>query len=193
MEIDIESSSFSQEQYRANASYSASFMPESSNPEEYHFGVRMLEEIISLFILFIDEHDEYSHLRSIDISLIKPNDWVCSINHGAAIVIEIIGDIVLLSKNGEQIEEKKTDIRPMDEYISNLKFEDINKIYSFIRSKMEKISFTEIDFFSTFSEYFRIDAKMLYNALSVNIQASILTELDRKTNCLSKRNIYSLW
>jgi len=82
--------------------------------------------------------------------------------------------------NGDIVTAKRTQIKPIDEYINKLKITDISLLYTFIRSNMKDNLFGEIEYFYIFSEYFKINEKTLYSSLPIKIQSTLLSALKNK-------------
>jgi hypothetical protein len=84
---------------------------------------------------------------------------------------------------------KLGEIKILDEQILRLKSGDISFIYNDFK-KNTKIE-SHVDFFYTFTEYFKINEKLLYESLSTRVKNEILEELDERTGCLKKLNVFN--
>jgi len=75
---------------------------------------------------------------------------------------------------------------------SKLKKVDINEVYGYIIDEISK-SYTLIDIFSEMCVYFDINPSKFYNSLSNAYKEELISELDKKTNILDKKNIKKLF
>jgi hypothetical protein len=75
---------------------------------------------------------------------------------------------------------------------SKLKKVDINEVYGYIIDEISK-SYTLIDIFSEMCVYFDINPSKFYNSLSNAYKEELVSELDKKTNILDKKNIKKLF
>jgi hypothetical protein len=75
---------------------------------------------------------------------------------------------------------------------AKLKKVDINDIYGYIIDEISK-KYTLIDIFSEMCVYFDINPSKFYGSLSNAYKEELISELDRKTNILNKKNIKKLF
>jgi len=82
----------------------------------------------------------------------------------------------------------------IDEFsgITRLKKIDINEVYGFIVDELLS-KYSRIDIFSEMCNYFNIQSSKFYNSLSNVYKEDLITELDKKTGILSKKNINKLF
>jgi len=82
----------------------------------------------------------------------------------------------------------------IDEFVNvtKLKKIDINEVYGFMVDELIK-KYSRIDLFSELCNYFNIPPSKFYNSLSNVYKEDLITELDKKTGILSKKNINKLF
>ena len=76
--------------------------------------------------------------------------------------------------------------------VTRLKKIDINEVYGFMVDELIK-KYSRIDLFSELCNYFNIPPSKFYNSLSNVYKEDLITELDKKTGILSKKNINKLF
>lgn len=75
---------------------------------------------------------------------------------------------------------------------TKLKKVDINEVYGYIIDEIAK-NYTLIDIFSEMCVYFDINPSKFYSSLSNAYKERLVSELDKKTNILDKKNIKKLF
>tara|TARA_B100001287_G_C22509082_1_gene447333 strand:+ start:69 stop:512 length:444 start_codon:yes stop_codon:yes gene_type:complete len=82
----------------------------------------------------------------------------------------------------------------IDEFANAIKLKklDINEVYGFMVDELAA-NYSRIDIFSEMSSYFNIHPTKFYNSLSNVFKEELITELDKKTGILSKKNINKLF
>lgn len=82
----------------------------------------------------------------------------------------------------------------IDEFANAIKLKklDINEVYGFMVDELAS-NYSRIDIFSEMSNYFNIHPTKFYNSLSNVFKEELITELDKKTGILSKKNINKLF
>jgi len=108
---------------------------------------------------------------------------------------ELIHYELLAKEIHEQIETSRfKKFNKIDEFhtATKLKKLDINEVYGFILDELIA-RYSRIDIFSSLSEYFNIHPTKFYNSLSNVFKEELITELDKKTGILSKKNINKLF
>lgn len=75
---------------------------------------------------------------------------------------------------------------------TKLKKVDINEVYGYIIDEISK-NYTLIDIFSEMCVYFDINPSKFYNSLSNAYKEALVSELDKKTGILDKKNIKKLF
>jgi len=75
---------------------------------------------------------------------------------------------------------------------TKLKKVDINEVYGYIVDEISK-NYTLIDIFSEMCVYFDINPSKFYSSLSNAYKERLVSELDKKTNILDKKNIKKLF
>tara|TARA_B100000513_G_scaffold68461_1_gene27287 strand:- start:10 stop:453 length:444 start_codon:yes stop_codon:yes gene_type:complete len=82
----------------------------------------------------------------------------------------------------------------IDEFTNTTKLKkmDINEVYGFIVDELLD-RYSRIDMFSEVASYFNIHPTKFYNSLSNVFKEGLISELDKKTNILSKKNINKLF
>lgn len=181
--------------FTVDSEYSKNYLGDTYEPEYYNRLKSILGNIVESFDEFLNTHDEYSYLRSIDIDKVGVNDRVfvtdvcCT---GIIMQTSIDNFNFIVNINGQMVTVEKSGIKPVDEYINKLKIPDICLLYTFIREKVDKQLFTEIEYFHVFTEYFKINEKTLYNALPRNIRGILLNALNERIGCFKKEKAVAL-
>lgn len=182
--------------FAVNQKYSDSYLQDRYNPEEYQQEQIINDAITTAFTSFIKAYPEYSYLRSVDINRIKVGDVVNILNYDKPANIKRFkpkSNTVICVLNGEEIEVPVSDLRTVDAFLTRLKAVDIQLLYTYIRSKVSKEIFGDIEYFSIFSEYFRINETTLYQALPVDIKQILLTELNERTGVFKSKGVRPLY
>ncbi len=185
----------SQPNFSVNSEYSSLYLENNYKPERYNRLNRILDGITASFDEFLDSHEKYAYLRSIDIDKVGKHDRVFVTEmQCTGIIMSINGETFTVNVNGETISIGKKGIKPVDEYINKLKIPDICLLYTFIRERIDKVFFSEIEYFHVFSEYFKINEKTLYSALPMDIQGILLDELNKSIGVFKKKKVVeSMW
>jgi len=197
--------------YSVENNYSSGMLEDIYNPEEHYNKIQMTESLSAAVDSMIEANPKYTYLRSIDVSKATNGDKIYLIKQAdepilrptkknenievkvlCTIVDRVGEDYFLSDDNDNSYIVKKSDIRPVDEYINKLKSSDISFIYVNVKKFMSNIN-NEIEYFDIFSTYFRLHEKVLYCSLSFNEQQILLKELEKATGILGKKNIIPLW
>lgn len=185
--------------YNAASDFSSSFHSDAYNPETYNYFKGITTSIQKYLDVFVEKNPQFDNLRTLDTSKLKPRD--CIGYNGKQIGdFSCTGRIFIIESivNGEYHVQclglesrfvfKPGEIKILDEQILKLKSSDI----SFIYNEFKKGTNTEshVDFFYVFTEYFKINEKLLYESLSGRVKNEVLSELDGRTGCLKKMNTF---
>lgn len=84
-------------------------------------------------------------------------------------------------------------IESMNNPIVRLKAHDISFLYNGIRKYFNDLPSGEMEFFDVFTDYFKINPKICYQSLPVNIRSELIKELQERTNILDKKGRVPLW
>lgn len=192
---DYDTGASDQPSFSVESEYSSLYLENNYEPERYNRLNNILKDITISFDKFLDTHEKYAYLRSIDVDKVGKNDRVYLTDmQCTGIIMQIDGETIVVNVNGQPVSVTKTGIKPVDEYINKLKIPDISLLYTFIRERVDKKMFTEIEYFYVFSEYFKINEKTLYNALPMNIQASLVDELNKKVGIFKNQGqVQNIW
>ena len=182
-----------QNQYSINNQYSSHY-DNNYEPERYREMSEIHLGIESGFCDFLEVHEEYSYLRSIDVNKATIGDQI-SCSKGTGTIVKIIDGLYNVQIPGtiEIVELYKEELKPVDEFINRLKIADIFSLYTHIRKSIDMQLYGEIEYFFVFSEYFKINEKTLYNALSVDIQTILMAELNKRTGIFKKKDVEPKW
>lgn len=168
-----------QANFEIEAGYSNTYLSSNYEPERYQRLENILNGITIIFDEFLDTHEKYAYLRSIDMDKVGINDRVFVTDMlCTGIIMSCDNGIYIINVNGEVVETTKAGVKPVDEYINKLKIPDIRLLYTFIRDKIDQKIFSEIEYFYVFSEYFKINEKTLYGSLPMDVKGILLGELD---------------
>jgi len=168
--------------FSVDTSYAKTYLTDSYEPEKYNELRIIHDELSENFNRFIEEHEEYSHFRTISIGSMRANDVVDVYNVGEVTINEINSDqVIVTDKRNHQHCVSRSDLRPKDSIISKLKARDINILYTYLKNHASKI-IDNILFFYVFSEYFKLNEKNLFNALSDKEKQQLLKSLNKKLN-----------
>jgi hypothetical protein len=180
--------------FEIDNNYQDQYLDENYEPERYNIMKNLLSGITKSFDDFLDEHKKYHYLRSIDISKVGINDRIMIIEPCCTgIIINISEDTCIVQVNGSMMETSTTNIKPVDEYINKLKIADISLLYEYIRNKADSRTYDEIEYFFVFSEYFKINEKTLYNAMSTETQSILLNELNKRVGLFGKKKVEAMF
>lgn len=184
-----------QPNFEIDTEYSNAYLGSNYEPERYQRLESILNGITISFDEFLNTHEKYAYLRSIDMDKVGVNDRVfVSDMQCTGLIMSYENGIYIVNVNGELIEVTSSGVKPVDEYINKLKIPDICLLYTFIRERVDQKMFSEIEYFHVFSEYFKINEKTLYNALPMDVQGILLNELNKNVGVFKKGNdVEDMW
>lgn len=179
--------------YDISPQYNTKHLDSNYNPERYRMISNMescINDSISEFVLL---NPELSFLNDISISTIGKGCTVKDVNEIQYQVLDKKGDILVLKNQSGKRELNILDIRPIVDVSSKLTLENISKLYMFIRDKMDKMLFNDIDYFDIFTEYFRLNPATTYEALPINIKTELLNKLNESSHIFKDKNNPGIW
>lgn len=199
-----ESPESEEDEGKDDGSYDSSYTPEKTDfgmkyqgnlqydAEEANLYGGIQEDLLESFDKFLNSHEEYSYLRSIDLNKIKVGDSIAMINQCGFVKLEYDFEDkkgnLLVSSDGVITAASRSCIKPLDEYINELRFVDISLLYTEVMKGMSNKHVDCIEYFYVFSEYFRINEKILYNSLPVEEKEQLLDSLNKRTGILKRKN-----
>jgi hypothetical protein len=126
-------------------------------------------------------YEQYKEILPIIEGKIGKGDKVGVVNKkGAGTITDISAGFYRIKMNDDIVTVKRSEIKPVDEYVNRLKAHDISNLYVFIRKNMKDNLFGEMEFFYIFSDYFKLNERTLYTSLPSKIQGDLLTLLRKK-------------
>ena len=150
--------------------------------EENFYG----DKIDKFFIRFLNKHQKFDFLRSINLNNTIEGDFVIFAESSKFAEIISIDDetydetIFEIKINDSLLKVKQSELKPIDEFVNRLKKDDIELIYCFIKSLMDDIYFNERLFFINFCEYFKLPIATVVVALPYLIKKEIFSGMTRE-------------
>lgn len=182
--------------FAADTRYSDAYHNDAYDPEKYNYMRGIFTSIQTHMEEFVMANPKFDPIRMMDISKLKPGDNVSVSNSSdkkvpnikACSIKSIEGDIFTLMCGNVEIVVMTRDIKVMDEAILRLKGADISFMYNTFKKSTNTES--HVDFFYAFTEYFKMNEKQVYDSLSNRVKNEILEELNDRTGCIKKMNVF---
>lgn len=178
---DYGGSESSSPKYSMHPTFSGAYYNDIAKPEDYYTNITILNDIMNAFSKFIEQHEKYGYLRIIDISKIKKGDKVSVVGLDDEYeILDMDGDTIIINHDGNPAHIEKQNIRLIDDCLSKLKRTDISFIYTEVNKITNNDHYSCIEFFSIFSEYFKINEKTLYSSLPRILQLELTDSLKKR-------------
>lgn len=126
---------------------------------------------------------------------IEPGSFAIELDKKTVYEILYVFSTSVLVKNDKKIRIiEKSSLRPCDDLISKIDPTEIYGLYSQLEEfvSVTKSDYDCIEYFSYFSDYFKIDEKILYNLLPIELKNKLLTLLNRRVQVKIK-SINTTW
>lgn len=172
--------------------YNNKHLDSNYNPERYRMISNMETCINDSIPEFVSSNPELSFLNDISMNTICVGSNVKDVNDVPYKVIKKNGDSVVIENSTGKKEINIYEIRPLIDVSSKLSIESISKLYMFIRERMDKMLFSDIDYFDIFTEYFRLNPAITYEALPVSIKTELLNKLNESSHIFKDKTL-GLW
>ncbi len=174
--------------YDISPQYNTKHLDSNYNPERYRMVSNMescINDSISEFVIL---NPGLSFLNDISLSTICKGCNVKDVNDVQYQVLDKKGDILVLKGAAGKKEMNIYDIRPIVDVAAKLNLESISKLYMFIRERMDKMLFNDIDYFDIFTEYFKLSPGTTYEALPINIKTELLNKLNEASHIFKEKH-----
>jgi hypothetical protein len=138
---------------------------------------------------FIEKNPVFKSLKNKEKELLEFGDFVGILNKkGHGICQCTFEEEAVIEFNNEMLMVKKSLLRPFDDYITKLNGGQLAQIYQEIQKIIKfKRSFTIVDYFSMFCDYFSTNEKDLYNSLNFSCQEDLLREISKSSQFFSRQ------
>lgn len=182
--------------FEADARYSDAYHNDAYDPERYNYMRGIFDSIQENMEQFVVDHPKYDPIRMMDVSKLKAGDNVSVSNSSdkkipnvkTCCIKSIEGDNFVLTCGNVEITVLTRDIKVLDDAILRLKGTDIAFMYNTFKESTNTES--HVDFFYAFTEYFKMNEKQVYDSLPTRVQNEILEELNDRTGCIKKMNVF---
>jgi len=164
--------------YEISPQYNTRGLDSNYDPIRYRIKV-YLENLIHLRISDIAQIDKYNYVYEIKINV---GDEVVDVKSGKKGVVERIdeGPIYKILLHDDTIVKRLgSNISKINN--NKLKPNDISDVYMLIKSKCDEKMFDEVEYFSVFCDYFRINPKQVYDCLNIQMKAVLVSKLKDST------------
>lgn len=182
--------------FDADSRYADKFHSDAYDPETYNYMKGMYAAIQNHLDSFIIEYPQFDSLRTMDVEKLRIGDNVAVSNASdkkiasvkACNIKSIDHGTYTLTCGNTEIKVETRDLKVIDDPILRLKGTDISFMYTTFKKAINIES--HVDFFYTFTEYFKMNEKQVYDALSPRVKNEVLEELNERTGCLKKKNVF---
>lgn len=184
--------------YNADPEFATAYHNDAYNPDTHNYHQGIYTSIQEYLDVFVVENPKYDNLRTLDASKLRAGDTIgCStraidqtgFTNKHFTIVEIVENKLKVQNGNKVYTISIADIKILDEQLLRLRGQDLSFIYIDFKRKTKVDS--HIDFFHNFSEYFKMNDKMLYDSLPEKVKNQILEELNERTGCLKKQNNFN--
>ncbi len=154
------------------------------DPENFIIDNSLQTKVMKSFNVFLNHHSDdkrYNFLRSIDLNNCLEGDLVILAESSKYVkILEIDEDyehFVIEVTSEVKLTVKKSDLKPIDEFITRLKKDDLVYLYDFIKLRIKSVYFDEIVYFMVFSDYFKLTPITLLPVLPISTRQAIIDKL----------------
>lgn len=187
-------SEFGTPKFNVDANYSSNYLGNIYESESYHHLSILNDDVRQALDKMVKEMPQYDKMRKMDVEKLKSGDMVQLIREKKVVELISYEPPHAKIKVDEDVEEVPTyNIEPAENPVIKLKAFEIREIYEGIKKHCKSRSYEEMNFFYVFSEYFKINEKVLFNSLPTKIKVILANELDESSGSMKKRGIKQMW
>lgn len=172
--------------FSADQTYQDTYLQDIYNTEEFYFLKFMKDKFQEELKNLIRITSEYKYLKSYDVSFLEEGDDIFYLKEKEPYVIQYIfseKEIFICKKDNSAIKFcDLTEIRPYDKAITEFNKNHRIEVYEKLNKIINDKGSNHIEFFSIFCEYFKIEEKVLYNAIPTEYQDKLKKELRHRIN-----------